>query len=63
MDKSTDCKLTSEVRTAALAQVGLKPRDIKVDLFASEANAQASLFCTGQKKCVAVFLEKAFGGV
>ena len=26
--------------------MGLKPRDIKVDLFASEANAQAGLYCT-----------------
>ena len=58
MEKSTDYKLTSEVRTTALAQVGLKPRDIKVDLFASEANAQAPLFCTENHSASHYFWKK-----
>ena len=45
-DKSTDYRLTPEVRTRDLAEWGLRPKDIKVDLFASEANAQENFYYT-----------------
>ena len=45
-DTSTDYRLTPELRTRALAELGLRPKDIKVDLFASEANTQENFYCT-----------------
>ena len=45
-DKSTDYRLTPELRTRALAELGLRHKDIKVEVFASEANAQEKFYCT-----------------
>ena len=45
---SVDYTLTPSVRASGLRQRGLNEGDVAIDLFASEDNAQAPLFCTSE---------------
>ena len=49
---SVDYTLTPSVRASGLRQLGLTEEDVAIDLFASEDNAQAPLFCTSENSAM-----------
>jgi len=49
---SVDYTLTPSVRACGLRKLGLNEDDVAIDLFASELNAQAPIFCTSENSAM-----------
>ena len=50
--KSVDYTLTPSVRACGLRKLGLNEDDVALDLFASELNAHAPIFCTSERSAM-----------